>query len=624
LDRIDLDNWTAKEVARLLTLVENDRRYYQEILTTLPVAVAVVTRELSLVLVNRAFRSMFRLKHDDLADKRLDDLMPSPVVKERVPKLLDQNAPEMGIAISRADADGVPKPCKLSVIPLWDPYHEGPSEALVAITEVEQAVSPGAMILDALGAVAWRADVQTGELEFGNRATKQLLGAGTTWANRVHQDDASRVAWVYEAALESGTEATVEYRAVRSDGTTSWFADRIRPVMEQGRVAALHILTSEESARRERIRRLVHAREQDAAMRLAQQVAHDFNNLWMIVNGYSEVVAERLGTSDPEARSSLEAIQKAAERGIASTSQLLMFGRPQAAHVQPLDLHVLLRGTQLPVELQLMEGAAPVSVDAGKLESALRAILEFVRGRADTDTVPVLKTGLTTFISDMADGLPRGKFVTLTIGPVEKLNPRLVAHWCDPYFSEVGKTAPIGMALIYSQLRQMGVWMRLDPQEPDRGVLVLEFPLARLPEPPKPEPEPVAVAEPEKPPSRETVLVVDDEESIRSLVGRVLTKHGYEVLEAATAEEAVRTSDEFSGDIPIVVSDVMLPGMRGPEMVKHLRHNRPDLRVLYVSGYTDDEVASGVLDAGEGFLQKPFTLQSLTQTVRAVLDAPRD
>jgi DNA-binding response OmpR family regulator len=152
--------------------------------------------------------------------------------------------------------------------------------------------------------------------------------------------------------------------------------------------------------------------------------------------------------------------------------------------------------------------------------------------------------------------------------------------------------------------------------------------MARLPEPPKPESGPTATKageQPEEQPKLETVLVVDDEESIRSLVSRVLSKQGYEVLEAATPEEAIRISDEYPDPIPLAVSDVILPGMRGPEMVKQMRHTRRDLRVLYISGYTDDDALSaGVLEAGEGFLQKPFSLHSLTQTVRAVLDAPQN
>jgi two-component system cell cycle sensor histidine kinase/response regulator CckA len=540
------------------------------------------------------------------------------------------NTPETGIALTVTGTDGVSRPCRLSVIPLWEPYYEGPREALVAIVEAEQATSPAAAILDELNAVVWKADVQTGELLFANTAAARLLNGGSSsnWANRVHPEDASRVAWVYEAVLESGNEATVEYRTTWAGGATSWFADRIRPIVQQGKVTELHVITTEEALRRERIRRLVQNREMEAMMRLAQQVAHEFNNLWMIVNGYTEVVAERVRENDPETGSNLDAIQKAAERGIASTAQLLMFGRPPSVQVQPVDLHALLAKAQLPVELRLMEGAAPVSVDPLKLESAMRAILQFLNARMDPSNQPWIETGLATQISDLADGLPRGKFITARIGPIEKLTPQMVAHWCDPYFSEVGRAAPIGMALIYSQLRSMGVWMRMEPVEAGHGVFLLEFPLARLPEPPKPEPQPVTTAvEPDKKsmPKLETVLVVDDEASIRSLVGRVLARQGYDVIEASTAEEAIRISDSHSGTIALVVSDVMLPGMRGPEMVKQLRHNRSALRVLYISGYADDlDMTPGVLDAGEGFLQKPFTLQSLTQTVRAVLDVSQD
>jgi two-component system, cell cycle sensor histidine kinase and response regulator CckA len=631
LDRIDLDNWKAKEVARLLTLVENDRRYYQEILTSLPVAVAVITGEFNLVLVNRSFRLMFGLKYEELTDKRLDDVLPSPIVKERIQKQLELNTPETRIALTVTGTDGVSRPCHLSVIPLWKPYYEGPREALVAIVESEQATSPAAAILNELDAVVWKADVQTGELQFANAAAARLLNAGSlsSWADRVHPEDVSRVAWVYEAVLESGDAATVEYRAVRTGGDTSWFADRILPVVQQGKVTELRVITTEEALRRERIKRMVQNREMEAMMRLAQQVAHEFNNLWMIVNGYTEVVAERVRESDPETGSNLDVIQKAAERGIASTAQLLMFGRPPSVQAQPVDLHALFAKAQLPVDLRLMEGVAPVSVDPLKLESALRAILQFVNARMDTPNQPWIETGLTTQISDLADGLARGKFITARIGPIEKLTPKLVAHWCDPYFSEVGRAAPIGISLVYSQLRSMGVWMRMEPVDADHGVFLLEFPLARLPEPPKPEPQSPSQAvelDKKKPmPNLETILVVDDEVSIRSLVGRVLTRQGYEVIEASTAEEAIRISDRRTDKIGLVVSDVMLPGMRGPEMVKQLRHNRSTLRVLYISGYADElEMTPGVLESGEGFLQKPFTLQALTQTVRAVLDAPQD
>jgi hypothetical protein len=359
-------------------------------------------------------------------------------------------------------------------------------------------------------------------------------------------------------------------------------------------------------------------------MHLAQQVAHEFNNLWMIVNGYAEVLRERIAPTDEESRSGIEAIQQAAERGIHTTSQLLSFGRPPSPHTQPADLHDLLRRWTLDAQIDTGAGAAPVSVDAAKLEQAVRDLIQFSAARLPHGVRINLSTRQQALISDFADELPRGQFVTLRIGPVYRATDHLLAGWCEPYFSEGGKASSIGLAASYTQLRQMGIWVFLERTGVETADFILHFPLVRLPEPPQPKsPRAPAKTKAREMKKLETVLMVDDEESIRGLVARVLGRQGYEVLVASSGEDAIRQAEAYPSRIHIVVSDVALPGISGKDLVAQVRRSRPHTRALYISGYTDDpDLSSGVLPPGDGFLQKPFTLQALSQTVRAVLDEP--
>lgn len=619
MERIDLDNWKAREVARLLTLVENDRRYYQEILTCLPIPVAIVSRELNLAMINRAFRWTFQLKHEDLGDKRLDDIIRVPLVRERVVQAFESNSPEAGIKFSRTGPDGARKNHRLTVIPLWDAYQDRPQEAIVVIEEPEQAASTASKLLDELGAVVWQSDARTGEVAFGNRAAAELLdGSASQWADRVHPEDAARVAWVYEAVTETGKDATVEYRGAKSEGL--WLCDRIHPVVEGGKVVMLEVMTTDESERHRRANQLLQLSEIDSTMQLAQQVAHEFNNLWMIVTGYSEVLAERV-EEDPESRSGLEAILKAAERGVQSTAQLLQFGRPPTAHPRAVDLHGLIRSWNLDAEARFEEEPLGASVDPGKLEAILRGFVQYVSEREAGGGRVYIKTERESLISDTADRLPKGQFAAIRVGPVGKLSAALERHWCQPYFTEADKPLSIGPAVWNAQLRQMGGWARLERTGESTGEFVLLFPVAKLAEPERKAVEAEAKPVVEAAKALETILVVDDEESIRNLVARVLVRQGYEVLVAESGEEGLRLAETYEGAIALVVTDVMLPGMRGPEMASRVRRLRPEIRVLYISGYMDDpDLAAGILTPGEGFLQKPFTLTALAQTVRTVLD----
>lgn len=237
MDRVEFDIWTAKEVARILTLVENETRYYQEILALVPVPLAVVSRQLRLTSVNRAFRRSFHLKHEETGPRRLDEFIPS-VVKPHIEHAFEANVPASGIEFTALDAAGVGRPCRLAVIPLPGLQADLEGEVLVVVEEPTHTQPPAARLLEELRVAVWLIDVESGDLQFANRGAERLLGREgvTAWIERVHPDDHARVAWVYEAALESGAEATVEYRATRG-GALIWLADRIQPQSQGGAFA---------------------------------------------------------------------------------------------------------------------------------------------------------------------------------------------------------------------------------------------------------------------------------------------------------------------------------------------------------------------------------------------------
>ncbi|MBV6432133.1 MAG: hypothetical protein IANPNBLG_02269 [Bryobacteraceae bacterium] len=633
MDRAEFDIWTAREVARILTLVENETRYYQEILALVPVPLAIVSRQLHLVSANRAFRRGFQLKHEEAGRHRLDEFIPAAVVKSHVAGALESGVAESGIEFTALDAAGVGRPCRLSVIPLPGMEAGADGEALIAVEEPIHAAPPAARLLEELQVAVWVIDVESGDLQFANRGAERLLGREgvAAWINRVHAEDHARVAWVYEAALESGAEATVEYRAARAGGAIIWLADRIQPQVSGGRVRSLRVVTTGQSERRIELGRYTQEREAGSAMRLSRHVAHEFNNLWMILTGYAEMLADRIPQSDSEALSAMDEIRKAVDRGAGATQQLLQFGRPSSGAATVVDLNQLMRRVAPKAALRLTSQPVPVSADAVRLERALRDLIENAsEGRSESWRLEA-ETGRETRISDFGLEDWKGQFVTLRLGPLDNVSDRRIEHWSEPYFSDVEKATGIGLAPVASQLRAMGIQVRLE-RSPSRGGqtadFVLRFPLAPGPEPSiEPPPETAYRRREEAPPPEklETVLVVDSEESILSLISRVLTRQGYEVITATTPEEALRIAAEPARRIHLTVMEISLPQLAGPQLIARLREIHPDMRVLYMSGFTDDpSFASGMLPPDAGFLQKPFTLSSLTSTVRAVLDSSKN
>ena len=360
----------------------------------------------------------------------------------------------------------------------------------------------------------------------------------------------------------------------------------------------------------------------EALGRLAGGVAHDFNNLLTVILGYADLLS-RYGADD-HAREVGGEIQKAAERAAGLTRQLLAFSRKQVLRPSVLDLNHLVRnletmlrrliGEDVQLTTSLHAGRLPVKADAGQLEQVLTNLVVNAR-----DAMP--RGGRLTLSTTEAPVAPDGaRRALLTVtdsgcGMDEKVLKRLF----EPFFTtkEVGKGTGLGLAMVYGVVKQSGGRIEVE-SEPGRGsTFRVYLPLSDgVPE----------VVEAPVTPNRsadgtETILLVEDEDAVRQLARRALQARGYNVLEAGDGVAALTVCQRHLRSIDIVVTDVVMPRLSGVDLVQKLKTVRPQLKVLYVSGYTDSTVVRhGVEESEANYLQKPFTPDLLTRKVRELLD----
>jgi two-component system cell cycle sensor histidine kinase/response regulator CckA len=361
------------------------------------------------------------------------------------------------------------------------------------------------------------------------------------------------------------------------------------------------------------------AQKMEAVGQLAGGVAHDFNNILTAIGGYCELVVEQLPADHP-VQADLNEIQQAAQRAGSLTRQLLAFGRKQVIEPKIIDLRESLTsivpmlkrliGEDIVVIVRAGAAAGRVKADPGQIEQVLLNLAVNAR-----DAMP----GGGTLTLEVADAeLDDGRYVMLAatdtgVGMDRETQARIF----EPFFTtkEKGKGTGLGLSTVYGIVQQSGGHILLF-SEPGAGTTFKVY-LPRVDEPLEDRRFADATA------SRggsETILVVEDEPSVRDLVRRVLEQIGYEVITANAPGEAIELAAKVSRAIHLLVSDVILPEMSGSALVALIVHTHPEMRVLYISGYTDDAVLKhDVLERGLPFLQKPFTSDALARKVREVL-----
>jgi len=395
-----------------------------------------------------------------------------------------------------------------------------------------------------------------------------------------------------------------------------------------GAVVAAHDITEE----RQLGRQLQQAQKMEAIGRLAGGVAHDFNNLLSVILGYSEQVMTGLGAGNVF-HGKVSQIRKAGERAAGLTRQLLAFSRKQIIEPRILDLNALIGGTEKmlrrligeDVELVTRLGGrlGRVKADPGQLEQILMNLAVNARDAMPQGGRLTFETANVEFHEDLAredpDARP-GRYVMFAVRDTGAgMTPEVKAKIFEPFFTtkEPGKGTGLGLATVYGIVRQSDGYITVDSEPGSGTTFSVYLPLV---EEPADEERPRAAAA--VPRGVETVLVVEDEDEVRELLCDSLAQLGYTVLAARDGAQAMALSRRHPTPIHLLLTDVVLPGPSGREVATELTRLRPELSVLYASGYTDDEVVRhGVLEHGLAFLQKPFSQADLARKVREVLDA---
>jgi hypothetical protein len=365
--------------------------------------------------------------------------------------------------------------------------------------------------------------------------------------------------------------------------------------------------------------------------RLAGGIAHDFNNLLAVILSYANMALGEAGPAS-RVRSDLEEIVQAGQRAAGLTRQLLAFSRRQVLTPRLLAPNERVAGMDglirrligAHVELVVRPGASLGSVraDRGQLEQVLMNLAVNARDAMPDGGTLTIATASVLVDAERArrNGVGAGAYVELSVTDTGVgVAPEAMAHLFEPFFTskEPGKGTGLGLATSYGIVKQAGGFLEVE-SSPGRGArFAVLLPRVEAPA------EAVASEDAPAPRGRETVLVVEDEPSLREVAARGLRDLGYTVLEAADGAAALRVADRVEGPIDLLLTDVVMPGVGGRQLAERLRALRPDTRVLFTSGYTDGAFLSQAgLERSLAFLQKPFTVAALARTVRALLDAP--
>jgi two-component system cell cycle sensor histidine kinase/response regulator CckA len=378
---------------------------------------------------------------------------------------------------------------------------------------------------------------------------------------------------------------------------------------------------------------LQQAQKMDAIGRLAGGVAHDFNNLLLVISAYAELMLDSLTAEDPLRRNVAEIIS-ASRRAADLTRQLLAFGRKQMQLLQVLDLNTVIGEitTMLPrligEDIELVFAPAQdlgkVKADPVQIEQVVMNLAANARDAmpgGGTLTIETATVRVDESYEQRHSIVPPGDYVLLTVTDSgQGIAAEHLAHIFEPFYTtkEAGKGTGLGLATVYGIVKQNGgfVWVY---SEPGLGTTFKVY-LPRV----QSLTSEVSITKPveSSPRGCETLLLVEDEASVRQASRQFLTRSGYILLEATDGEDATRVSREYRDPIHLLVTDVVMPRMGGPTLAERLTDERPDMKVLFVSGYAENTVLKhGKVDVATRFLQKPFSLKTLARKVREVLEA---
>jgi PAS domain S-box-containing protein len=443
-----------------------------------------------------------------------------------------------------------------------------------------------------------------------------------------------------ELAVEGQPEAdpsrsrTLEVEMVHKDGSSVWVemtASFLRD-REQRPVGILGIsrnITERKRMEREKVRleeELRHSQKMEAVGRLAGGIAHDFNNILTAISGYAEMVQAGLGDGDP-LQGDVDEIGKAAERAAMLTNQLLAFSRKQPMKPRVLQLQEVIAHSEKmlrriigeDIEMSIVHEDAlwAIESDPGQIDQILVNLAVNSRDAMRSGGTLTIATQNVTVPGQVhVPGASSGDYVMMSVSDTGcGMDEATRKHIFEPFFTTkpTGEGTGLGLSTVYGLIRQNGGFVHVD-SEPDRGTR-FDVLLPRVQVKAAEAPPPAAA---EAPGGTETVLLVEDEQMVRRLARRILERKGYTVLEASEGGAACLLSEKHQGEIQLLLTDVVMPQMSGVELYDRLRQQRPGLRALFMSGYTETTIPQSEIEETD-FLAKPFTVDTLSRKVREVL-----
>jgi PAS domain S-box-containing protein len=416
------------------------------------------------------------------------------------------------------------------------------------------------------------------------------------------------------------------------------FESHVRPLRgTDGEIIGVIGVALDITDRKQLADQLRQSQKLQAVGELAGGVAHDFNNLLMVVKGHAEMLLDRLPAASADrqspARQNVEQIQQAAERAAALTRQLLAFSRMQVLQPRVLDLNEVVAGMiqmvsrviGANIELAFLPGAnlGRVKADPSQIEQVALNLVVNARDAMPDGGRLTIETSNVHLDRDYATEhavVDPGHYVMLTVSDTGiGMDAATQARIFEPFFTtkSQGRGTGLGLATVYGVVKQSGGYVWVYSEVGHGTTFKVYLPMVQAPAEKKAPEKPASGHEP----GSETILFVEDEQSVRELVTEYLAARGYQVLDAADGMQALEIAAAHKGKIQLLITDVVMPRLSGRELASRLAATRPDLKVLYISGYTDDSIfRHGVLQGGMAFLQKPFNLKALATKIREILE----
>ena len=456
---------------------------------------------------------------------------------------------------------------------------------------------------------------------------------GTTAVDQIHPEDREKVFKAAADARSTGVGRSLEYRMRHKDGSWRTLESRASTISKAGRVEKLVIVNRDVTERKHLEDQFRQSQKMEAVGRLSGGVAHDFNNLLGVIIGYGEIVQEGTAAESP-LRTCIDEILKAGHRAGGLTRQLLAFSRQQVMDPRVLDLNVVVKdmetmlkrliGEDIRLKTELDSTLVHIKADQGQIEQVIMNLAVNARDAMLDGGELRLTTSNFHMDEDFVRRYPYpvlvGDYVLLTVSDNGVgMDATTRARVFEPFFTtkEKGKGTGLGLSMVYGVVKQSGGYIEV-LSEPGAGAsFTIYLPKVEV----AVDPQKLPAELPASMLGTETLLLVEDETSLRKLSRHLLELCGYEVLEAENGSDALKVSQEHRGIIHLLLTDVVMPGMSGRVLADQLVKRRPETRVVYMSGYTGQTVGEhGVLAEGSFFLPKPFTRQALAHKIREALD----